>query len=363
MLRKAIKLIDNYFCGRSVKKELIEQNISLQDKNWFKTGGEAKYFAAPKKAAEFREALLFAKQNNLELFFLGEGANILISDRGFDGLVLKPENKGISHVLGQNGVAVVTAGASASFDALIEYCLKNNILGLEEFSGIPGTIGGSVFINIHYFEFLLSNFLVSAKIIKRDSGEILSVKNSWFNFGYDYSTLHKKQDLLFEATFKLRVGSEKEVAYAAGRKKEIIRHRRSRYPNENTCGSFFRNFHTDEVTIFSNSRKMIYVAYYLDKIGVKGELCYGDAIVSYKHANMIVNKGNATSLDIINVAGKMQELVFDNFGIIPVPECQLIGFEKYPLLTAELQNSAKEFCRDHTAKESRKNHSVKDKTP
>ena len=82
----------------------------------------------------------------------------------------------------------------------------------------------------------------------------------------------------------------------------------------------------------SNNKKIIYVAYYLDKIGVKGHLRVGDAIVSHQHANMIVNQGNATSTDIITLARTMQELVQKEFGIIPQPECRLIGFKKNPLL-------------------------------
>ena len=77
---------------------------------------------------------------------------------------------------------------------------------------------------------------------------------------------------------------------------------------------------------------MIYVAYYLDKIGVKGQLKVGDAIVSYQHANMLVNCGNARSADIINLARAMQEMVKKEFGILPQPECRLVGFKEYPLL-------------------------------
>ena len=90
-------------------------------------------------------------------------------------------------------------------------------------------------------------------------------------------------------------------------------------------------FMTNEVTIESNGKKMIFVAYYLDKIGVKGALSVGDAIVSYQHANMLVNRGNATTQDIITLARTMQELVHKEFGIIPQPECRLIGFKEYPL--------------------------------
>jgi UDP-N-acetylenolpyruvoylglucosamine reductase len=129
----------------------------------------------------------------------------------------------------------------------------------------------------------------------------------------------------------LKTASDLEIAYARGRRTEIIRHRESRYPKQGTCGSFFRNFHTDEVTLISNGKKMIYVAYYLDKIGVKGQLRMGDAQVSYQHANMLVNLGNATTQNLIDVARKMQDLVFDQFGVLPQPECELVGFKEYPL--------------------------------
>ncbi len=215
---------------------------------------------------------------------------------------------------------------------LIEFCLANNLLGLEEFSGIPGTVGGSVYINLHYFQFLLEQFLVSATVIHRATGAISTVSPDWFKFGYDQSRLQEEEYYLVDATFTLKKGTDLETAYARGRRVEIIRHRNSRYPTKNTCGSFFRNFHDHEVSLMSNGKKMIFVAYYLDKIGVKGQLQIGNAIVSYQHANMIVNQGNATSADIIALARAMQEMVHKHFSIIPQPECRLIGFKEYPLL-------------------------------
>lgn len=306
---------------------IIQENIPLHDKNWFKTGGPARFYAEPFDANSFAYALAFARDHNLEIFVLGEGANILISDEGFDGLVIRPQIKSLMHTAD----AIVTAGAGVTMDALIEYCLNNNILGLEEFSGIPGTVGGSVYINLHYFQFLLAQFIVSATVIERSTGIVKTVDLAWFNFGYNQSTLHDDQHYLVDATFKLTPATDIQTAYARGRRVEIIRHRTSRYPAKNTCGSFFRNFHTDEVTLESNGKKMIFVAYYLDKIGVKGALSIGDAIVSYQHANMLVNRGNATTNDIISLARTMQELVHKEFGIIPQPECRLIGFKEYPL--------------------------------
>jgi UDP-N-acetylmuramate dehydrogenase len=304
----------------------IQNNIRLKDKNWFQTGGNTKYFCEPTNKNEFAQALVFANKNHLKTFVLGLGANILINDNGFDGLTIRPQLKQISI---KNDL--VTAEAGVTIQDLINYCLDNNLVGLEEFSHIPGTVGGSVYINIHYIDHLLSDFLVSAQIINKETTEIKIVDKSWFNFGYDKSTLQKKEYYLIDATFKLKKTGNIETAYAKGRRDEIIRHRQKRYPNTNTCGSFFRNFHVNEIDYKINDKKMIFTAYYLDKIGIKGELRIGNAIVSTQHANMFITLPNATSNDVINLAKKIQQLTFDKFGVIPQPECQLIGFNKNPL--------------------------------
>jgi len=310
----------------------IKENISLNDKNWFKTGGPARFFAEPGNIEEFQKALQYAKNNDLEVFVLGKGANILISDDGFDGLVIRPKIENIFHKIELDEVKV-TAGAGVSVSSLIEYCLKNNIVGLEIFSGIPGTVGGATCMNIHYFQHALSDFLVEAEIINRETREIEKVDKNWFNFGYDKSKLMKKNYFLVSATFKLKKATDTETAYAKGSRTEIIRHRNTRYPTKNTCGCFFRNFSENEVKlkIAGTDKKMIYVAYYLDKIGIKGSLNVGDAIVSHQHANMIVNCGNATTEDIIAVARTMQERVRDAYGMIPTPECEIVGFKSFPL--------------------------------
>jgi len=271
----------------------IQRNVPLADKNWFKTGGPAEFYAAPATPEEFSAAILYAHEHALPVTLIGEGANILISDTGISGLVIRPALKNISFIQDTHHVTV-TADAGVSMHELIDACLAHDALGLEEFSGIPGTVGGSVFINIHYFEFLLSNFITHATVINAVTGELLTVDHTWFNFSYNYSTLHENNYYLVDATFKLRLAdSPLDVAYAQGRKKEIIRHRQSRYPNSGTCGSFFRNFYPEEVTLESMGKKLIYVAYYLDKIGVKGALSCGGAVVSYQHANILVNGGTA----------------------------------------------------------------------
>jgi UDP-N-acetylmuramate dehydrogenase len=311
---------------------LIQENISLADKNWFKVGGSARYYAEPTNEQEFQQALFFARDHKLPIFVLGQGANILISDAGFAGLVIRPQGKQTTITDGQE-YALVTADSGVTIHDLIDYCLDNNLGGLEEFSGIPGTVGGSVYINLHYFEFLLEQFVITGRVIHKLTGEISDVPQKWFQFAYDDSTLMQHEYFLLSATFKVKKISTEQAMYARGRRHEIIRHRARRYPATNTCGSFFRNFHESEVTYESNGKKMTFVAYYLDKIGVKGSLRIGDAGVSWQHANMIVNGGKAKAQDIVDLARAMQELCWKAYGVLPQPECQLIGFDEYPLFT------------------------------
>jgi UDP-N-acetylmuramate dehydrogenase len=312
----------------------IERNVPLNDKNWFQTGGPARFFSQPTTEVEFAQALQFAAEQKADVFLLGHGANILISDDGFNGLVIRPQLNTITLAAGNQPAnkQLVTAGAGVSIQQLIDWCLDHGLTGFEEFSGIPGTVGGSVFINIHYFQFLLSNFLVSARVIDRFTGECMDVDNAWFSFGYDQSKLFERRHYLVSATFAVSPADALATAYAKGRRDEIIRHRLQRYPRSNTCGSFFRNFHENELPFEVNGKKMPFVAYYLDKLGIKGALKVGNAVVSYQHANMLVTQPQATSADVINLARSMQQQVFDAFGIIPQPECQFVGFQFFPLM-------------------------------
>lgn len=322
-------------------QSLIQANVPLHDKNWFQTGGVAAYFAEPINEVEFQHAIAFAQDQNLPIFVLGQGANILISDAGFDGLVIRPQLKKITFEEEKDQV-IVTVGAGMTMHDLIEYCLNHQWGGLEEFSGIPGTVGGSVYINLHYFEFLLEHFLVGGRVLNHRTGNIFDVPAAWFHFGYDQSKLMEQDHFLMSATFRLKKIRAEEAMFARGRRVEIIRHRAKRYPTQFTCGSFFRNFHTSEVTLESAGKKMTFVAYYLDKLGVKGALRVGNAQVSWQHANMIVNTGNATSQNIIDLARTLQAITYQHFGILPQPECQLIGFKEYPLYTLENPPALKE---------------------
>lgn len=307
----------------------IQENVPLADKNTFRTGGNARYYVEPTTIDSFAQALDFAQTHKLEIFILGGGANILVSDQGFAGLVIRPALEECEVIENKIGDIFVKAGSGISIDNLIKFCFKNNILGLEEFSGIPGNVGGAVYINLHYYEFLLEHFLVQATLIHKTTLQVITVDKDWFQFGYDQSKLQEKEYFVLDATFKLKKAPDQlAIAHAQGRYEEIVRHRHRRYPYQNTCGSFFRNFHPEEV--INTEKKLIFVAYYLDQLGVKGVLSVGGATVSYQHANMIVTNNTASSTDIVNLTKLMQQMVYEKYGIKPQPECQLVGFEADP---------------------------------
>ncbi|MCK4499271.1 FAD-binding protein [Candidatus Babeliales bacterium] len=313
---------------------IIEQDIPLHDKNWFKTGGNARFFSQPTSTKDFQVSLQFAQNNSLPTFVFGSGANLLVSDSGFNGIAVHPNMQNVHFVAVSDKKWLVTVETGVLIDDLIVQCLERGLVGLEPFSGIPGTIGGAVFINLHYFSARIGQSFVQGQVINRTTGDIHTLDRDAFKFGYNDSILHNKNYYLLNATFEVQKVSELEIAYTRGRRDEIIRQRNSRYPRERTCGSFFRNFHKHELEMGNEKAIHPYIAYYLDKSGVKGSLRSGGAVVSHKHANMLItDRDDATSNNIVSLARKMQEIILKEFGLVPQLECQLLGFETYPLLS------------------------------
>jgi UDP-N-acetylmuramate dehydrogenase len=262
---------------------------------------------------------------------MGEGANVLISDAGIKGLVIILQNKNMQII---NGLISIDAGVSMHH--AIAFSLKNNWGGLEDFGGIPGSVGGAVCMNIHYFDALLSDFIETVTILDLESLEITEITKNACNFGYNKSLFLEKKLIVLAVTLRLKKLTSEETAYARGRHDEIVRQRSRRYPPTRTCGSFFRNFFPHEYEQAKGKTKVPYIAYYLESVGVKGQLSSGKASVFSLHANMLVTSEGATSHDVVSLATIMQQNVYNQFGLWPVPECQLLGFEKNPFLQKKL---------------------------
>ncbi len=312
--------------------DYIKQDISLKQYNWYELGGNAKYFAEVTNLNNFLSIMDFKDKFNLPIKILGLGANVLISDEGYNGIIVKLFNKNISHAYIDDNYGILKADAGCTIEQLINYSLNEALLfGLEEFSGIPSTVGGALFINLHYFSFLISQFILNAEIYDINNNTTMTVNNNWFEFGYDTSKVkNNKQYIILSATFLLKRNNNIYAEYAKGRSIEIIRHRKSRYPYQKTCGCFFKNVSTDIAISNHEGKKILAASYYLDKVGARDETKINNCWVSSQHANMFIHNGYGTSTDIIKLAKILQEKVYKKYNILLEPECELIGFSEYP---------------------------------
>lgn len=315
----------------------IAESVDLKSYSWFGVGGKTKFLAKPANNTEFQEVILFAQERNLAIKVIGLGANVLFSDAGFDGIIIMLPKEEIKYVYLDDDWGLLTVSAGISIEQAIDFCLNKALLfGLEEFSGIPSSVGGALFINLHYFEFLIAQFVFEATIYDTKNKKTTIVAADWFSFGYNDSKVKSNnQYIILSATFRLKRGDLLCAAYAKGRSKEIIRHRKMRYPNQHTCGCFFKNFSEKQIQMNEEGKKILAAGYYLEKVGIKGDLKIGSSFVSTKHANMISHNGDGTATEIITIARIMQEKVYEKFQLLLEPECELIGFHTYPLLTLD----------------------------
>lgn len=236
----------------------IEEQVSLKNFTTFGIGGPAYFFTRATKLEDLKEALGFAKQKNLKTFFLGGGSNTLFDDAGFNGLVIKIEFSVIELERTSEG-STLTAGAGESWDVLAAYAVEKNLWGIENLSGIPGTVGGAVVQNIGAYGAALSQTLLWAEVVDSETGEVKKIKNAECAFGYRDSIFKHDagRHIIIRAAFKLRSVSAPELSYKdlAERFKDkeeslsairqaVLEIRRGKFPDvsvEGTAGSFFKN--------------------------------------------------------------------------------------------------------------------------
>ncbi len=297
----------------------IRKNVLLKNYSGYKIGGPADFFCEPKSKKELLTALKFSINKNIPIYVLGGGFNVLISDSGFRGLVIKPKINSL--VIKNNNIIV---GAGVDLGRAIRASLKSGLIGLEEFSGIPGTIGGALYMNIHYYQALLSNFVEWIECVD-DKLNLYTVNAKNKNWKYEFSQIQANKLIVIRACFKLKkVGSE-EKWKTIGKSDEIIRTRFYKYPKEPSAGSVFQNIDTKKFY----GAPAISAAHYIDRLGMKGTRI-GGAEISGRHANMIINRGGATAKDVIALASLIKKRVRSKFGIEFKPEVQFVGFKKNP---------------------------------
>lgn len=272
----------------------------------FGVGGPADYYCEAKNIKELTDLIKFSKKARIPYLIIGAGTNILFDDKGFRGIVIKMNLKNIKI---QNSKIIADAGASIS--ALIQESLKNNLQGLEKWAGLPGTVGGAVAGNAGCNGLEIKDILVKAKLLNPLTGKIKEVNNKYFKFKYRESILKKSGEILISAAFELK--KAKSIENFKKILKEILSSRLKKQPFGPSAGSFFKN---------PSAQKP--AGFLIEKAGLKGKKI-GNAQISEKHANFIINLGNASSKDILSLARLIQKTVKKAFKITLKPEVQILN--------------------------------------
>lgn len=281
-------------------------NEPLAPYTTWKIGGPADVMVNPATKAKLAETLAILKRKGTPWFLIGRGSNLLITDKGFRGVVLKLGEAFEQIRFDRN---LVYAGAGYSFIKLSVQAGKEGLTGLEFAGGIPGSVGGAVYMNAGAHGSDISRIIKQAEVAL-DSGELVILQKEELQFAYRHSVLHHLQGVVTEAAFELQYGDRKEIAGAMATYKD----RRLRtQPLQLPCaGSTFRN------------PEHHHAAKLIEEAGLKGTRI-GGAEVSTLHANFIINTGQATADDVLTLIEHIQTTVHEKYGIQLTPEVKLVG--------------------------------------
>ncbi len=280
----------------------LEFDRDLASLTTFGTGGPARYFLTAVSADEISAAVTTATRLNLPLFLMGGGSNLLISDRGFDGLVVRVDVRGMEVI----DSCSISCGAGEDLTALVDFATEHSLTGIEFAAGIWGTVGGAIYGNAGAYGGEIGR-RVEALTLVEPGGKVKKVDGAYCRFGYRDSYLKTTGEIVVEARFLLEKG---DVADIRQRVQEIVAVREVKFPPESkSAGCFFKNI-PDPKEKFGK----LPAGRLLEQVGAKG-MSVGGARVFDKHANIIVNTGGATSKDIRQLADKLKEKVFAEFGI------------------------------------------------
>jgi UDP-N-acetylmuramate dehydrogenase len=296
---------------------LLKSNIlideSLKKHTTFGVGGLAALFIYPYDISDLKTVLKYSFKNQIKIFFMGSGSNLLISDNGFDGIVicLRKSFKNFEF----NDSLEAKIGTGVMLGHIVRTLTKNSVEGLESLIGVPGTLGGALIMNAGAYGSEISNYLVSIKSISLDGKEKIYSKEDLV-FSYRDSSI-PKDEIVVEAKFKFKFGKLDEIKV---QKEKASQSRRTNQPLQfRSAGSIFKN---------PNSKTA--AGYLIDQANLKG-MRIGDAEISKKHANFIINHGNASSNNILELIKIIKKEVLNKFKIDLKLEVKLIGFDSIEL--------------------------------
>ena len=288
-----------------------EDNIKIDEKLSgyvnFKVGGPADILLIPNSKEQVIKSIKICKENNIPFYLIGNGSNILVRDGGFRGVVLSLKNVKNIYVDGEK----IEAECGVMLKEVSDKAIENSLTGFEFACGIPGTIGGAVFMNAGAYDGEISKVIESAEVIDENCN-IIRLSREELDFGYRSSLVMKKGYTVLSAVFKLEKGQVKTIKELI---EDLTNKRESKQPLEYpSAGSTFKR----PTGYFAG--KLIQDA------GLKG-YSIGGAAVSEKHSGFIINKGNATAKDITDLIKHIQDEVKKQFGVDLHPEVRIIGEE------------------------------------
>lgn len=289
----------------------IEFKLSepLSNHTNFKIGGKAYVMAFPSSISKFIRLLKFVKTYKIKFFVLGNGTNMLCSDNGFNGLIIKLGKNLKGYKISQN---LVYAEAGVNLFEFNRILAKNGLSNLEFTYGIPGSVGGAVYMNAGAFNKSIGDYIKQVKVF--DGERIRTLNQHELNFKYRHSTFQEKNYIILGASFNLNIDNPENITNLMN---SYLTHRKETQPYfESSAGSVFKRLDGGEKPV----SKMI------DDLGLKGKHI-NDAYVSTIHAGFIVNKGKATCKDVLNLIEYIKEKVSSRFGVTPNLEIKILGEE------------------------------------
>ena len=277
-----------------ISKDKIYINEPMSKHTSFKIGGPAEIFIKVNEIKDLQAILKISKENNAPITVIGNGSNVLVSDEGIKGIVVKIELEKLE--IEEDGILKVGSGVKLAF--LAQKCLKEELEGFEFASGIPGTIGGAIRMNAGAHGSEMKDIVKNITYMTRD-GNIQIISNEEAKFEYRNSIFSQNDYIILEAEIQLRKGNPEEIK---SKMDEYAKYRKEKQPIEYpSAGSTFKRGN-DFIT-----------AKLIDECGLKGYQI-GGAQVSEKHAGFIINKGSATAEDVKQLMKYVEEQVYNKFG-------------------------------------------------
>jgi len=305
----------------AIGEGLREQEL-LSHHTTFRVGGPADWFLAARSQDQLVNALRIATELSLPCFLLGGGSNLLVSDEGFRGLVVRNACESIEF---DGTVAHVECGAD--FLEFILTCRDQALAGLEFAAGIPGSVGGALYGNAGCYGQDIGSFTVECTIATLDGGKIETHTASWFEFAYRDSRLKREPRVLLSCVIQLKPGDPAASTKEIDEKLEIRRVKHPQWRIEPTAGSYFKNLPPDwqmPGAKLSPGTRRVAAGQLLDECHCRG-MQVGDAKVFEKHANIIVNAGHASAREVLELAELMKARVREKFGVELEEEVMFLG--------------------------------------